>query len=361
MTRSILLINSVGQILLPNLIEFLASISEYSVDNGRGSVYVPSKYEGHSNQDITDLPIESASDPVVYLLVATIIRTNRGGTQAKLDFGLGSMIDAFRNNHQLAHPFFPRLTLVQRWKDEKFFSNRVDVFYDTRENLNTKIAWKMGTSAAGAFGIPRKSCKCLGGASLFYSTDDGTGDIASDASKNADYNSGNREQRSQEDSIEKEKRVRTKRDRSRVSLQYHCYVPREKDKRENGNTRDIRIGVARLSSRYFGPVLRQQPPFFDGLFQWPKQPNTSPTQDVVRWCLPHGRVSSTDIECTKRLSNEQERLSLNIADSRRAVFIAAARWMKAIAWKYWTVVIAAIKLDRNTRQKSVLDRFQKVH
>lgn len=67
----------------------------------------------------------------------------------------------------------------------------------------------MGASAAGAFGIPRKSCKCLG-ASLFYSTDDGTGDIASGASKNADYNSGNREQRSQEDSIEKEKRVRTK-------------------------------------------------------------------------------------------------------------------------------------------------------
>lgn len=55
-------------------------------------MYVPSKYEGHSNQDITDLPIESASDPVVYLLVATIIRTNRGGTQTKLDFGLGSMV-----------------------------------------------------------------------------------------------------------------------------------------------------------------------------------------------------------------------------------------------------------------------------
>nr|KAF7410725.1 hypothetical protein H0235_013332 [Vespula pensylvanica] len=186
----------------------------------------------------------------------------------------------------------------------------------------------MGTSAAGALRIPRKSCKCLG-ASLFYRTDDATGDIARGAKEVV----------------------------PECNTIVTSHVKRE-GKRENGNTRDIRIGVARLSSRYFGPVLRQQPPFFDGLFQWPKQPNTSPTQDVVQW---YGRVSSTDIECTKRLSNEQERLSLNIADSRTAVFIAATRWMKAIAWKYWTVVIAAIKLDRNTRQKSVLDRFQKVH
>lgn len=102
------------------------------------------------------------------------------------------------------------------------------------------------------------------------------------------------------------------------------------------------------------------PPLFPPLPTiWPRRLKCQPRWIYRTWL--DGRVSSTDIECTKRLSNEQERLSLNIADSRTAVFIAATRWMKAIAWKYWTVVIAAIKLDRNTRQKSVLDRFQKVH